>query len=210
MVLGNNAARNLWANATCLSLHRGDLNDDEPYLRSVVLQQWLFGYELPDTILMITEDGNLYVCATKKKCDFLKPAVGKDKNFTLHLLLRSKDDDNAENYDLLLEHASKAKLGVLVKERATNKENRGGILGPWENKLDEAKVEMVDVTHSLALVMAPKDDIEWDLMKKSSVLSNKVMKHGCIKRLEEIIEEEAKITHEQFATEIEAASPFGA
>ena len=53
---------------------------------------------------------------------------------------------------------------------------------------------IVDMTHGLALVLAPKDDSEWDLMKKSSVLSNKVMKHGCMKRLEEIIEEEEIVT----------------
>ena len=51
--------------------------------------------------------------------------------------------------------------------------------------------------------MAPKDDTERDLMKKLSVLFNKVMKHGFVKRLEEIIEEESKITHEALASEME-------
>ena len=40
-------------------------------------------------------------------------------------------------------------------------------------------------------------------MKKSSVLSNKVMKHGFVKQLEDIIEEEKEITHEAFASKIE-------
>ena len=52
-----------------MSIHRGSLNDDEPYLRSVVFQQWLFGYELPDTIVLIREDGHIWICATKKKCE---------------------------------------------------------------------------------------------------------------------------------------------
>jgi nucleosome binding factor SPN SPT16 subunit len=195
-----------------LSLHRGSLNDDEPYLRSVVLHQWLFGYELPDTIVLITEDSHIWVCATKKKCEFLQPAVDHDPDFTLHLLLRNKEDSNASNYDTLLKHAhtrgeTNNKVGVIVKERTSNKEN-GGILGPFEERLDksveETIIELVDVTPALALVMAPKDDIERDLMKKSSVLSNKVMKHGFVKRLEEMIEDETKITHEQLATEIEA------
>lgn len=192
-----------------MSLHRGALNDDDPYLRSVILQQWLFGYELPDTIMILSQDGNLHVCATKKKCEFLQPAVDQeDKDFKIHLLLRNKEDGNAENYETLLKLVvgeEGGKVGVILKERESNKES-GGILAPWETKLDEAtsdNVELIDCSPAVAILMAPKDDSEWDLMKKSSVLSNKVMKHGCVKRLEEIIEEESKITHEALATEIE-------
>jgi nucleosome binding factor SPN SPT16 subunit len=208
-------------------LHRGPLNDDEPYLRSVVLHQWLFGYELPDTILLLTEDGSLYFCAAKKKCDFLQPIVNVDKDFTVHILLRNKEDGNVQNYEQLLHEiitssanensttvqnsstTIKKKVGVILKERSTNKDSSGGtILGPWEHKLDDAldqhSIELVDATHGLALVMAAKDELEQDLMKKSSVLSNKVMKHGFVKRLEEIIEDETIITHEAFASEIEA------
>ena len=183
----------------------------------MVLQQWLFGYELPDTILLLKQDGNLYFCSTKKKCEFLQPAVGKDPKFTIHLLLRNKEDNNEANYENLLKQASSssggeeenpAKVGVILKERTTNKTAGNGILPPFENKLDAAaessNVELVDVTHGLALLMAVKDDAERDLMKKSSVLSNKVMKHGFVKKLEEIIEEETKITNEAFAQEIES------
>jgi nucleosome binding factor SPN SPT16 subunit len=120
--------------------------------------------------------------------------------------LRNKEDGNEENYETLLKQVGNVdgKVGAILKEREFNKKS-GGILGPWETKLDEAgdSIELVDCSPALAILMAPKDDSEWDLMKKSSVLSNKVMKHGCVKRLEEIIEEESKITHEALATEIE-------
>jgi nucleosome binding factor SPN SPT16 subunit len=220
--------RNLWNGAKCLSLNRGKLNDDEPYLRSVVLHQWLFGYELPDTVMLLRDDGHIWILATKKKCDFFRPAVdAAEDGFTIHLLERNKGDSNAENYETLFAQATIStlaagaggendeneagipKIGILIKERSANKEN-GGMLGPWEQKLDEASaggdktVELVDIAPSLALVMGQKDEVEVDLMKKSSVLSNKVMKHGFVKRLEEIIEEETKITHEVLATEMEA------
>lgn len=191
-----------------MTLHRGNLNDDEPYAKSVVLHQWLFGYELPDTIVVLTKDATVCVLATKKKCDFIRPAVGKNDKFKIKLLLRNKEDGNAENYKTLLEIAKQGdddtnKIGTILKERNYNKEN-GSILGPFENFLDEQDdLELVDVAPALCLVMAAKDETEWDLMKKSSVLSNKVLKHGFVKRLEEIIEDEKKITHEDFATEIE-------
>ena len=200
---------NLWNGASCLSIQRAGSDEEMPYTRSVVLQQWLFGYELPDTVMLLKADGNLWVCGTKKKCEFIRPAVGKDKDFTIHLLLRNKEDGNAENYATLLKEATAGgatKVGVLMKERSINKEaGEKSIVQSYEGKLEENdKVELVDATHGLALVMAVKDETERDLMKKSSVLSNKVMKHGFVKRLEDIIEEETKITHENFSSEIEA------
>lgn len=167
--------------------------------------------------MLLKDDGNLWVCGTKKKCEFIRPAVGKDKDFTIHLLLRNKEDGNAENYATLLKHATSGgddstnatKVGVLMKERSMNKESgEKSIVQAYEGKLEEnveaKRIELVDATHGLALVMAVKDESERDLMKKSSVLSNKVMKHGFVKRLEDIIEEETKITHEAFSSEIEA------
>lgn len=208
---------NFWNGAKCLSIQRAGSNEETPYTRSVVLQQWLFGYELPDTIMLLKDDGNLWVCGTKKKCEFIRPAVGKDKDFTIHLLQRNKEDGNAENYATLLKHvtddggnsSSPVKVGVLMKERSMNKESgEKSIVQAYEGKLEEnvdaKKIDLVDATHGLALVMAVKDESERDLMKKSSVLSNKVMKHGFVKRLEDIIEEEKKITHEAFSSEIEA------
>lgn len=144
--------------------------------------------------------------------------MGKDGVFKIHLLERNKDDSNAENYATLLKQAREGsqskenahKVGVILKERPSNKDgnNPNWILPSFEQKLDEAVdsklMELVDATHGIALVMAAKDESERDLMKKSSVLSNKVMKHGFVKSLEEIIEDDTKITNEALASKIEA------
>lgn len=207
-----------WGGASCLSLNRGQLNDDDPYLKSVVLHQYLFGYELPDTILLLTEAGNCFILATKKKCEFLESAVGKappgSTILGLTLLMRNKADNNAENFATLLKEAGmtengengkgKKKVGVLTKERGSNKKD-GTILAGWEKQLDDAtNAELVDVAAGLSLVMSVKDESELDLMKKSSVLSNKVLKHGCIPRIEEVIDSELSVTHEQLSTEFDA------
>jgi nucleosome binding factor SPN SPT16 subunit len=165
--------------------------------------------------MFLRDDGNLWVCGTKKKCEFIRPAVGKDENFTIHLLLRNKEDGNAENYATMLKNAtsgsdgSATKIGVLMKERSMNKQSgEKSIVQGYEGRLDEnveeKKIELVDATHGLAIVMAVKDESERDLMKKSSVLSNKVMKHAFVKKLEDVIENEKKITHESFSSELEA------
>ena len=207
-----------WGGANSFCLHRSALEEDDLYKRSIVLHQWLFGYELPDTIVLMTGNGHIWICATKKKCDFIQPAIDQDEDFKIHLLLRSKEDSNAENYETLLKHHQQhansrgsegntpSKVGVILKERQLNKSN-GGIVGGFEDRLDaqveQKLIELVDVSPAIALVMGQKDDEEQDLMKKSSVLSNKVMKHGFAKRLEEIIEEESTITHDELAGEID-------
>ena len=108
------------------------------------------------------------------------PAVGKNENFKIKLLLRNKQDNNAGNYQTLLNYATggdDSKVGIIAKERAYNKEN-GNIIGPFETLLDEEdSLELVDVAPALSLVMGPKDETEWDLMKKSSVLSNLSLIH---------------------------------
>ena len=106
--------------------------------------------------MLFQDDGNVWICATKKKCEFIRPAVGKDKDFTIHLLLRNKEDGNAENYATLLKQAmdgsddggSPAKVGILMKERSLNKESgEKSIVQAYEGKLDEnveaKKIELV-------------------------------------------------------------------
>ena len=130
----------------------------------------------------------------------------------LKLLVRNKADDNAENYDELLkgarggENGSSVKVGVLMKEFKNNEEKEGSIVSGWEKKLGDSssKTEAVDITGGISLVMAVKDETELDLLKKSSVLSNKVLKHGFIPRIEEVIDSGLTATHETLASEIDA------
>lgn len=198
-------------------LNRGPLNDDDPYQKSALLHQWLFGYELPDTIILLRKDGNMWILASKKKCDFIKPAAdavpAKSPIRSISFLLRSKEDGNANNYETLWRELSEAringekrKIGAFVKEREGNIEG-GGLLGPWEKKLSEMiesdPSDIVDISHGVAFSMVVKDPDELDLMKKASVLSNKVMKHGFVKKMEEIIDSEEAITHEALATYVE-------
>lgn len=211
---------NTWSGADCLVLNRGQLYEDDPYLKSACFHTYLFGYELTDTILVLTPDGKCIVLATKKKCEFLSPAkenIPEGSSITgLTLLQRNKADENAENYATLFKEAgldkdpaangdSKKKVGIFKKEWANEDCNTGAILTPWQKKIDDADhIELVDVTPGISLVMAVKDAAELDVMKKSSVLSNKVMKHGVVKRLETIIDEEKSVTHEELAAEIDA------
>ena len=176
-----------------------------------MLHLYLFGYELPDTVILLTKDGNCTVLATKKKCEFLQQAAGKEPEGgsinKLELLMKSKADNNAKNFETLLKLAKgesngeTAKIGLIKKEFQTD--TKEGVVMGWEKKIEsESNLNTVDCTHGLSMVMAVKEQFELDLMKKSSVLSNKVLKHSFIKDIEDVIENNKTTTHETIAEEI--------
>ncbi len=205
-----------WNGADCISISKGAASEESRYLKSTVIHHYLFGYELPDTVLLLTKDGHCLVLAAKKKCDFLQPAVGKapkDGSITkLTLLTRSKAQESLETVEELLKAATGeksdggVKIGVIMKEfKSSDGVKEGGNVSEWGKKLNESssKVEMVDVAGGISIVMAVKDKDELDLLKKSSVLSNKVLKHGFVPRIEEVIDNSTVVTHEKLASEIE-------
>mmetsp|Transcript_43988 Transcript_43988/g.93660 ORF Transcript_43988/g.93660 Transcript_43988/m.93660 type:complete len:1062 (-) Transcript_43988:138-3323(-) len=205
-----------WNGAYCISIDKGAADDDNRYLKSTVLHHYLFGYELPDTVLLLTKDGQCIVLAAKRKCEFLEPAVGEAPKSgsvkSLILLTRNKADENAENIEVMLKEArgdsngKDAKIGVIMKEFKSNDGGKeGSNVAGWEKKLKDSKskTKIVDVTGGTSVVMAVKDKEELDLLKKSSVLSNKVLKHGFVPRIEDVIDNSTKVTHEKIASEIE-------
>ncbi len=205
-----------WNGAHCISIDRGASNDESRFLKSTVIHYYLFGYELPDTVLLLTKDGQCVVLAAKKKCDFLEPAVGKAPKAgsvtSLKLLTRIKSNDNTENLEEMLKavrggsNDEIVKIGVIMKEFTSNDfAKEGGIVSGWEKKLNDksSKTEAVDVAGGISVIMAVKDKEELDLLKKSSVLSNKVLKHGFVPRIEDVIDSGSKVTHEKLASEIE-------
>lgn len=185
----------VWNRAESLSFHRGAVSDN-PFQKSSILHLWLFGYELPDTVLLLRKDGHVSFLASKKKCAFVEPAVKAYHGGKLELLVKQKDN-NEGHYDTLAAPNLEKTIGVFLKERDGNQENAGTIVAGWEARLKEANV--VDLTHGLSFVLSVKDETELDLLKKSSVLSNKVMKHGCVKRMEEVMDKDATITHQELA-----------
>jgi len=207
-----------WGGATCLSLNGTGNEDENPYLKSVVLYHYLFGYELPDTILILTESGMCYILSTKRKCEFLNSAVGKappgGSILGVTLLQKNKNDGNEENFSKLMKEIQldqgddSSKVGVIMKEVSkgkgdTNGKGKKNLVSSWEDILQKDKVEMVDVAPGISLVMSLKDELEIDMMRKSSVLSNKVLKHGFVPRIEEVIDNEMSVTHEQIASEVD-------
>jgi len=209
--------RNVWNEAACLSLLRGPYSeDDDMFKKSAIFHQYLFGIELPDTVLLLTEAGNCYILTSKKKCDFLQPAVGNTPAGSTIVgvtVIKSNKggNNNDENFDKLLDLAeildtgTKAKVGYFTKDSTLGNDDEGGkpsLVSSWEKRLSE-EVELVDADKGLSLLMSVKEAPEIEIMRKSAILANKVLKRGFISKIEEIIDSELKTTHEELAGQLD-------
>jgi len=137
----------------------------------------------------------------------------EDTELVVKFLVRNKADSNEENYQTLLEQVEtdageegdKIKVGVFQKEWEANEAAGGAALvSGWQKTLDAAEdVETVDISLGLGLLLAIKDEDELELIKKSAVLGNKILKHGFIKMFEDVIDKDKSLTHEAFAEKME-------
>eukprot|EP00752_Nemacystus_decipiens_P016325 g14600.t1 len=196
----------MWNGASALCLMSGAQNEDDSYKKSIAVQMHLMAWELPDTIMLLTKNGTLYVLATPKKCAFLEEASQEAKNNTdqgikMVLLPRNKSDANAENHKKLVE-AVKEKEGSAIMGSLLKESFEGPMCTGWLAAAKEAGIETVDVSAALGLLLSVKDPVEVDMVKRAAILSNKVMKHGFIQKIEEVIEEEMTTTHEKLAQEM--------
>lgn len=222
-----------WSDATVLNLTHGPQGNDEvdtTYWKSTILHEYVFGYEIPDLIMLLKMDDKennfvLHVMGTKKKIAFLQPAAEKGE---MVFYTKNKADNNQANYEKLWNQVvgdsseqgeekegdenknPKIKVGTILKEIDSNIE-RGpnALVGTWERdylqkQQTNDRIELVDCAAGLSHVWSVKDDVELDLMKKSSVLSNKLMKHGAIVQLETIINEDKPLPHETLAQKIDS------
>ena len=63
----NESGDAMWGGATAVVVGTGvNKEDDLRYLKSVALGTWLFGYELPDTLVLLTKT-ELHIVASSKK-----------------------------------------------------------------------------------------------------------------------------------------------
>ena len=97
------------------------------------------------------------------------------------------------------EEKAAPKMGLLSKEKP-----HGSLLKSWYAFLQEERsLATSDVTTGLGLSMLGKEGMEVDLIRKSSVLTNKVFRHKFVPEMERIIDEGVEISHEDLATYVQ-------
>lgn len=72
----------IWSEADALCIPTAKTNPDEDvsYVKSSATCLHLLGWEFPDTVMLFTKEGTLYVLATAKKVSLLEKAAEKSSS----------------------------------------------------------------------------------------------------------------------------------
>ena len=196
-----------WGGADSITATLGTADNDSVYSKTASLHLYLFGYEFPDSIIVITK-GHFYFFATAKKCSYLQKDLlpsQAGQATQLHFLEKTKDEgQNREHFHDLLNAIRKAssaskKVAHLVKEKM-----KGEFVNAWLGMVTQAAdLEVVDAASAFGGFFAVKEEAEVELCKRAAILTNKVMKHGFVSEMEDVLDSGKKITHEQLAAGIE-------
>ncbi|KAF6251518.1 global transcription factor [Scenedesmus sp. NREL 46B-D3] len=170
----------IWDNANALAVVVGGTSDDLRYLKSISLHLWLFGYELPDTIMVFT-DAALHILTSGKKAALLEPlkdVLQSSAAAELKIIVRSKDQQQQQ-------------MGALLD----SEQHSGQLAELWGQQLADSGLTTCDATAGFADLFSVKDDGEVLNAKKAAFLASKVMQSFVVEKIEDIIDKNKKVKH---------------
>ncbi|EMD38571.1 hypothetical protein CERSUDRAFT_113749 [Gelatoporia subvermispora B] len=196
------------ADVDAVFLPSGDIaGEDEPIRKGTAFQTWLLGYEFPSTFILFQKD-RLYILCSPTKAKFLSQIKSSGSPVPIEILVQAKAKDPPTDAlpKFLAAYASHSRVGALTKETHTGK-----LIDEWNKALSESseKPSVVDVTPAVAASMGVKDEEELKAVRTAANLTSTLLAHHAALKLETILDREAKISHEAFATQIEARLGYG-
>ncbi|GFR48098.1 hypothetical protein Agub_g9783 [Astrephomene gubernaculifera] len=192
----------VWSGANVLAVAVGAPSEDLRYLKSSSLHLWLFGYELPETVMLFTR-ARVLVLTSQKKASLLQPAVeacarGEAGSARVEMLVKPKADDGAGLCGQLLDAAREAEahpvLGQLPKDKHTGK-----LIEVWNAAVANSGLQQVDVNGGVADLLACKDANEILNVKKAALLAAKAMQNWVVPKVEDVVDSGKKTKHSKLS-----------
>ncbi|KIJ17069.1 hypothetical protein PAXINDRAFT_9925 [Paxillus involutus ATCC 200175] len=202
----NNASHNddfgSIADSDALLLLSGDpAGEDEPVRKGTAFQTWLLGYEFPSVFLLFEKDKISILCSTSK-AKFLQQIKDGNPPVPVEMLIQAKAKEPPTDAlpKFIEAYSSHKRVATLVKESYGGK-----LMSEWNQGIDKLanKPEQVDMAPALSVLMAVKDEEELKTIRTAANLTSALLVHHIVVKLETILDKEAKISHEQFAGQIE-------
>ncbi|KIK92016.1 hypothetical protein PAXRUDRAFT_830348 [Paxillus rubicundulus Ve08.2h10] len=190
------------ADSDALLLLSGDpAGEDEPVRKGTAFQTWLLGYEFPSVFLLFEKDKISVLCSASK-AKFLQQIKDGNPPVPVEILIQAKaKEPPTDALPRFIEaYSSHKRVATLVKESYGGK-----LMSEWNQGIDKIakKPEQVDMAPALSVLMAVKDEEELKTIRTAANLTSTLLVHHIVVKLETILDKEAKISHEQFAGQIE-------
>ncbi|KAF4735075.1 FACT complex subunit SPT16, partial [Perkinsus olseni] len=200
-----------------VALVAGELSDDAVEQKTLAMQQWLLGGELPETIMVIfggdEKKRSLWILSDQRRVDMLErllTGVPLDGKFTIQYEVLNGNNDTAV-YDKVFSTAKtmagdrKCQVGLLKKERHVGKMAKGftKYCSSTETMAHDC---IANATATVSSWLVVKDAEEVENMKRSAVFSTLLMKQVMVRDVESVIENDTKKTHEAICDTVESAA----
>ncbi|VDC07164.1 unnamed protein product [Peniophora sp. CBMAI 1063] len=200
---GKNDDFSSFADADGLFLPIGDPSpEDEPMKKGVAFQTWLLGFEFPATLMLITKD-KVYVLCSPTKAKHLDQLRKHDTCIPIELLIQAKAKEPPTDAlpRFVDAYTSLQRVGTLAKEAPTGK-----VIEEWKKAYEASgkAVETVDISVGVSALMAVKDEDELKYVRSAANLTSCLLANYAATKLETIIDRELEISHESFASQMEA------
>ncbi|KDP40616.1 hypothetical protein JCGZ_24615 [Jatropha curcas] len=188
----------LWASADAIAIATPPPSDDLRYLKSSAMNVWLLGYEFPETIMVFMKKQIHFLCS-QKKASLLevvkKPAQEVAGGIDVVIHVKPKGNDGTGLMEAIFRafrtQANANVIGYIAKE-----EPEGTLLETWAEKLKTAGFQKIsDVSNGFSDLLAMKDADEILNVKKAAYLTVNVLTNVVVPNLENVIDEEKKVTH---------------
>lgn len=178
---------------TCLALAFGRADSDsQDFSRSIGLALSLYGYEIPRSLHVLTED-TFYIVVSRKTAKILGPLEAWDGDkggLELRILTRNTADRNAEVLSVLHKALTGKRVGMVVKDTPRNDDVIERFLAP---------LEVVNVALAVSSFLAVKDEDAMRNTQLASVLTTAVLRDHLVNQIIDAINDETTVTHEQLS-----------
>ncbi|KAL2347869.1 hypothetical protein Fmac_001869 [Flemingia macrophylla] len=199
----------LWGSSDAIAIACPPPSEDLRYLKSTALNLWLLGFEFPETIMVFMKKQIHILCSPKKASilESVKKPAREEVGIDLVLHVKSKNDDGTALMDAIFQaiHAQSksdthdvSTVGYVSREAP-----EGKLLEAWAEKLKNTKFHLIDVANGLSYLFVVKSNEELISIKRAAYLTTSVMKNFVVSKLENLIDEEKKISHSTLMEETE-------
>ncbi|CAG8535911.1 12681_t:CDS:10 [Ambispora leptoticha] len=139
----------------------GELQEDYPYQKSIALESWLLGLEIPNVLILFTTE-KIYFVTSESRANMLEDLKLGEKQIPIEILKRTKDTNHNRKLleqicNIMLETNAEKRIGILPKQKYT-----GSFLEEWQKVYENIKsdIQEVDVSAGVASSLSIKDEDE--------------------------------------------------